>query len=188
MRLWNAMKSACGRWKRCFKNAFCCCLPRRSGKHAATATVAVQTDLSYCLPAVEHTLITVSVDVSNFRAQKVGLHNTSAFANHLAALLRRGVKACLRGVMLTGKVDTAVKVSVFACGYPVTLAGMVETENFSHHMADRFQKVLQTILENVYATLPEHAKHEGLRKKKQQIPEKSETTTATCSPSTVTRN
>ncbi|AEV80492.1 protein O16 [Cercopithecine betaherpesvirus 5] len=157
-----AVKSTCGRWRQGLRDALCCCLSRRSGP--TTTDAAVQTDISYSTCAAKHTKINVYLDVSSFPAAKIGI-NRDVFSTRVKALLRDGVKSVLKGVMLTGQLQTTVNVRVVACGYPVTLVGVIDTENFSNRMADELQRVLQSLLELLYQEFPEHAKHEFSRKK-----------------------
>ncbi|AAZ80681.1 rh169 [macacine betaherpesvirus 3] len=119
---------------------------------------AVQTELTYSTPAAKHTHIEVHVDVSRIPSEKAGAVDLQQLKDQLTSLIDAGLRNVLDGVMLTGTLKTAIYVEVICFSYPIIMTGVIDTDNFSSTMANRFQKITGNAVQIAYDGLPRHAR------------------------------
>ncbi|QQL10284.1 Ja169 [Japanese cytomegalovirus] len=130
---------------------------------------AVQTELTYSTPAVTHTHIEVRVDVSRIPLEKSGMLDLQQLKDRLASLIHAGLRNALDGVMLTGTLKTAIYVEVICFSYPIIMTGVIDTDNFSSTLANRFQKITGDALQTAYNGLPRNARGTPTKSQKHMI-------------------
>ncbi|QQL10106.1 Cy169 [Cynomolgus cytomegalovirus] len=157
MRLLASVRAAFCKLKKCLRG-------RRGRGHQSCpakpimVSRAAQTELTYSTPAARHTHIEVRVDVSRIPSEKAGAVDLQQLKDRLTFLIDAGLRNALDGVMLSGTLKTAIYVEVMCFSYPIIMTGVIDTDNFSSTMANRFQKVTGDAVQIAYDGLPRHAR------------------------------